>query len=92
MAISINLIACILFIYFVFLDNNLPLSAFFIPPDKVPTFYDLLWIVGVNDFILKFMAVLAKILVTLMPSRVIPYQKRVCQKSINQLMFIETQF
>jgi len=76
LAISINLIACILFIYFVFLDNNLPLSAFFIPPDKVPTFYDLLWIVGVNDFILKFMAVLAKILVTLMPSRVIPYQKR----------------
>ena len=25
LAISINLIACILFIYFVFLDNNLPL-------------------------------------------------------------------
>jgi len=76
LAISINLIACILFIYFVFLDNNLPLSAFFIPPDKVPTFYDLLWIVGVNDFILKFMAVLAKILVTLMPAKIIPYQKR----------------
>jgi len=75
-AISINLIACILFIYFVFLDNNLPLSAFFIPPEKVVTFYDLLWIVGVNDFILKFMAVLAKILVTISPSRVIPYQKR----------------
>ena len=40
------------------------------------TFYDLLWIVGVNDFILKFMAVLAKILVTISPARVIPYQKR----------------
>merc|ERR1711884_660539 len=76
LAISINLIACILFIYFVFLDNNLPLSAFFVPPEKVPTFYDLLWIVGVNDFILKFMAVLAKILVTLSPARAIPYQKR----------------
>lgn len=76
LAISINLIACILFIYFVFLDNNLPLSAFFIPPDKVTTFYDLIWIVGVNDFILKFMAVLAKIFVTLMPAKFIPYQKR----------------
>ena len=51
-------------------------SAFFIPPEKVPTFYDLLWIVGVNDFILKFIAVLAKILVTLTPARAIPYQKR----------------
>jgi len=76
LAISINLIACILFIYFVFLDNNLPLSAFFIPPEKVPTFYDLLWIVGVNDFILKFLAVLSKILVTIMPAKFIPYQKR----------------
>jgi len=76
LAISINLIACILFIYFVFLDINLPLCAFFIPPDKVPTFYDLLWIVGVNDFILKFIAVLAKIGVTLMPAKMIPYQKR----------------
>ena len=77
LAISINLVACILFIYFVFLDNNLPLSAFFNPPDTVPSFYDLIWIVGVNDFILKFLAVLSKIVVTLMPAKIIPYQKRV---------------
>ena len=51
-------------------------SAFFIPPEKVPTFYDLLWIVGVNDFILKFIAVLAKITVTLAPAKLLPYQKR----------------
>jgi len=75
-AISVNLIACILFIYFVFLDENLCLSAFFVPPEKVPTFYDLLWIVGVNDFILKFIAVLAKIVVTLLPAKIMPYQKR----------------
>ena len=31
---------------------------------------------GVNDFILKFMAVLAKICVTLMPAKAVPYQKR----------------
>ena len=41
----------------------------------MPTFYDLLWIVVVNDFILKSIAVLAKIGVTLMPARMIPYQK-----------------
>eukprot|EP00092_Neocalanus_flemingeri_P069039 GFUD01084508.1.p1 GENE.GFUD01084508.1~~GFUD01084508.1.p1 ORF type:complete len:474 (-),score=124.98 GFUD01084508.1:140-1561(-) len=75
-AISVNLIACILFIYFVFLDDNLCLSAFFVPPEKVATFYDLLWIVGVNDFILKFIAVLAKILVTVLPAKIMPYQKR----------------
>jgi len=75
-AISVNLIACILFIYFVFLDENLCLSAFFVPPEKVPTFYDLLWIVGVNDFILKFIAVLAKIIVTVLPAKIMPYQKR----------------
>ena len=55
---------------------ELPLCAFFLPPDNVPTFYDLLWIVVVNDFILKSIAVLAKIGVTLMPARMIPYQKR----------------
>lgn len=76
LAISVNLVACILFIYFVFLDETLCLSAFFVPPEKVPTFYDLLWIVGVNDFILKFIAVLVKILVTVMPAKIMPYQKR----------------
>jgi len=75
-AISVNLVACILFIYFVFLDDNLCLSAFFVPPEKVPTFYDLLWIVGVNDFILKFIAVLVKIFVTVLPAKIMPYQKR----------------
>jgi len=76
LAISVNMIACCLFIYFVFLDDHLVLSAFFIPPSAVDTFYDLLWIVGVNDFVLKFLAVLAKIGITVLPSRIMPYQKR----------------
>ena len=76
LAISINLVACITFICFVFLDDNLVLSAFFVPPGSVSTFYDLLWTVGVNDFILKFLAVLAKVLVTVLPARLLPYQKR----------------
>lgn len=76
LAISVNMIACCVFIYFVFLDDQLVLSAFFIPPSAVPTFYDLVWIVGVNDFILKFLAVLAKVVVTVLPARVMPYQKR----------------
>merc|ERR1719319_644609 len=75
-AITVNLIACILFIYYVFQDDKLYLSALFIPPQNVTTFYDLLWIVGVNDFFLKYVAVLAKVLVTVLPAKILPYQKR----------------
>ena len=57
-----------------FLKINLPLCTF-IPPDKVPTISGLLWIVVFNDFILMFIALLAKIGITLMPARMIPYQK-----------------
>ena len=49
----------------------------FIPPHNVSTFYDLLWIVGVNDFILKYVAVLAKVFVTVLPAKILAYQKRV---------------
>ena len=76
LAISVNMVACCLFIYFVFLDDVLVLSAFFIPPSAVATFHDLLWIVGVNDFVLKFLAVLAKVVVTVLPASVLQYQKR----------------
>jgi len=76
LAITVNLCACLIFIYFVFLDSKLCLTAFFIPPQSVETFVDLVWIVGVNDFILKFLCVLAKIGITLLPARLLPYQKR----------------
>ena len=36
--------------------NNKFFSAFFIHPGEVCTFYDLLWVVGINDFFLKFLA------------------------------------
>lgn len=77
LAISVNLIACLTFIYFVFLDSKLCLTAFFFPPTTVASFVDLVWIVGVNDFILKFIALLAKISITLLPAKILPYQKRV---------------
>lgn len=76
LAISVNMVACCAFIYYVFLDDQLVLSAFFIPPSSVTTFYDLVWIVGVNDFVLKFLAVLAKVAITLLPASILPYQKR----------------
>ena len=39
--------------------------------------YDLVWLVLVNDFILKFVAVMLKILLVITPSIMVPYKKRV---------------
>ena len=39
--------------------------------------YDLVWLVGVNDFILKFFAVIVKIMLVVTPGAVVPYKKRV---------------
>lgn len=53
-------------------------SAIFLPPAKeVTSLYDLFWMVGVNDFILKFVAVIAKIGLIFVPGKLLPYQKRV---------------
>ncbi len=38
--------------------------------------YELFWLVGVNDFILKFAAVVAKIFVVLTPVSVLPCKRR----------------
>jgi len=76
MAVSLNICFSSVFLYYMFFNNQLSLSAFFIPPSEVSSFVDMLWIVGINDFILKFISVFTKICVTLLPSRVLPYQKR----------------
>ena len=38
---------------------------------------ELLWIVGVNDFVLKFVSVIIKIFVILLPSTILQHRKRV---------------
>ncbi|XP_023347262.1 RING finger and transmembrane domain-containing protein 2 isoform X2 [Eurytemora carolleeae] len=75
-AVTLNLCFCTFFIYYVFFNDKLSLSAFFIHPGEVCTFYDLLWVVGINDFFLKFLAVLTKIIITVLPPTLVPYQKR----------------
>ena len=49
----------------------------FLPSGKVESFSELLWIVAVNDFILKFVAVIFKILIVMLPGNLLPYRKRV---------------
>jgi len=76
LAVTANLSICTVFIYYMFFDLKLSLSAFFIPPEEVCSFVDLLWIVGINDFFLKFLSVFTKIIVTLLPAKFLPYQRR----------------
>jgi len=76
LAVTINLSICTVFIYYMFFDSKLSLSAFFIPPEEVCSVVDLLWITGINDFFLKFLSVFTKIVVTVSPAKFLPYQKR----------------
>merc|ERR1711962_426696 len=82
--VMVNLTACIGLIYFVFEDEKLYLCALFIPNGKITSLSELLWIVGVNNFVLKFVSVIIKILVILLPASVILHRKRG-----NYFLFIE---
>jgi len=82
--VMVNLTACIGLIYFVFEDEKLYLCALFIPNGKITSLSELLWIVGVNNFVLKFVSVIVKILVILLPASVILHRKRG-----NYFLFIE---
>ena len=75
-AVLVNLLACIIFIHFVFEDAKLYLLTIFLPSGKVETFSELLWIVAVNDFILKFVAVIFKILIVMLPGNLLAFRKR----------------
>ncbi|XP_059090529.1 RING finger and transmembrane domain-containing protein 2-like [Tigriopus californicus] len=76
LAVLVNLVACIGFIYYMFQDEKLYNCAIFLPPSKIESFYDLFWFVGVNDFILKFVSVIFKVGLLLLPNTAVPYQKR----------------
>jgi len=75
-AVLVNLLACIVFIHFVFEDAKLYLLTIFLPSGKIESFSELFWIVGVNDFILKFVAVIFKIVIVMLPGNFLPYRKR----------------
>jgi len=50
----------------------------FIPPYSQPlSVWDLLWIVGVTDFVLKLVTIILKVSIAALPVVVLPYQRRV---------------
>ena len=75
--VMVNLTACIGLIYFVFEDQKLYQCAVFMRICSVTSLSELLWIVGVNDFVLKFISVIVKIGIILIPSDVLKHRKRV---------------
>lgn len=75
---------CIFLINYIFQDEKLYTSLIFIKTfDKPFTVWDLLWFVCITDFILKLITIAMKILIILMPGRILPYPKRV----INRWLF-----
>ena len=74
-------------------DRYFLCSSLFLPPTKVDSVYDLLWLVGVNDFLLKFVAVIVKIGLIFIPGAVVPFPKRVSDTEVyracNPLYYVQ---
>ncbi|KAK5649439.1 hypothetical protein RI129_000468 [Pyrocoelia pectoralis] len=71
------IVVCFSFIAYVFEDEKLYLNLIFIPPYKQPTtVWALLWTAGITDFILKLITIIFKICVTMLPTWVVPFQRR----------------
>ncbi|KAF5301160.1 hypothetical protein FQA39_LY10838 [Lamprigera yunnana] len=68
---------CFAFIAYVFEEESFYKNLIFIPPSKQPTtVWSLLWTACVIDFILKLITIVFKIFLTLLPTWVIPFQRR----------------
>ena len=65
--LTFNLDLCILFFSALFIPNGTAITSL----------SELLWIVGVNNFVLKFVSVIVKIIVILLPATVLLHRKRV---------------
>lgn len=76
------IVACLLFIHFVFSDDlhnfNIVLNLVLIRTFTHPlTVWNLLWIVTITDFTLKLITITVKILLTMLPAAIIEFKKRV---------------
>ncbi|OXA52568.1 RING finger and transmembrane domain-containing protein 2 isoform X2 [Folsomia candida] len=75
--IVVNLIGCAAFIYYVFSDEELYYALGFMSTKvDLTSFWMLMWVVGVTDYIAKFGAIVAKSFIVAMPTALIPFQKR----------------
>lgn len=70
----------IFFIGYILQDGqNIFSNLIFIPSyTQPPSMWDLIWMVGITDFLLKLITILFKIAIVAIPAQLLPYQKRVC--------------
>lgn len=71
-------VCCIFYIHYIFEEEQIHLNLVFIRTYSKPlSVWDLLWYVTITDFILKLITVGVKVVITLLPGRIIAFQKRV---------------
>ncbi|XP_074641847.1 RING finger and transmembrane domain-containing protein 2-like [Tubulanus polymorphus] len=72
------LVGNILIIYYVLREQKLYLSLIFQLPNVGATvdFWTLLWVLGITDFVIRFIAIILKTVITLLPRAVIPFKRR----------------
>lgn len=77
--------SCIVIVHFLFGHGRLLPNVIMFPGYTEPIdVWELMWLVVLTDLIVKIITVDIKIFVTMMPSFVLPYQKRVSQFLITQ--------
>jgi len=75
--ITVNLLVCIAFIFYVFEEQKLYATLLFMPTNlSLTSIWTLFWLVGVTDYVAKYMTVIIKAIVLSLPQRVTPFQKR----------------
>ncbi|XP_033099553.1 RING finger and transmembrane domain-containing protein 2-like [Anneissia japonica] len=67
----------IFFVYYIFSDQHLYRSLIFCQPVyETMDFWMLLWIVGITDFMIKYMTIAVKGIVTILPRRCLSFKRR----------------
>lgn len=67
----------IFFVYYVFEDQKLYRSLYFVCPDVVNmNLWNLLWVVGTTDFIIKYVTVMLKALIAAIPRQILPFKNK----------------
>jgi len=75
--VSLNLILCITFMYYVFKTERLYPALIFLPTSLEPsTVFSLIWMVLVTDYVAKFLTIIVKVAVVCLPEQIVPFQKR----------------
>lgn len=79
--IVVNLVGCAAFVYYVFSEEELYLALGFMSTKlereaETGSFLLLLWVVGVTDYVAKFLGIVVKAGVVALPNLVVPFQMR----------------